>query len=204
MAKLKQQGKVPCPCCGKQRDATDLSQLEMAIAAHQATPWWEKPGWTAEFARRGKLSWACRECLHSRRAIAASPWLQTFCDLPPILAHFDRVKRCEVCSGAFTFGASEQRYWYEQLKFWVQSVPKQCPTCRRAHRQHSKAQAELAAVLEGLDSKDPVQLGKAAAALLAAGSRRKAAEFLRKAKNLARDEALRARLIQELESIENQ
>ena len=202
-ARIRQVKKVRCPCCGKQRAIAGLMRQEALIAAHNATPWWAKPGWTGGLAKTNELRWACAECLHARRAIPANPWLQTFCDHAPFLAYFDEVDNCHDCGKQFIFGAAEQRYWYEQLKFLVQSHPKHCPTCRRTRRQRSRAQAELVTVLKNLDQKDPVQLGNAAATMLAAGSRRKAAEFLRRAKNLTRDETLRTQLIKQLESVEN-
>ncbi|WP_420841919.1 zinc-ribbon domain containing protein [Fimbriiglobus ruber] len=41
---------------------------------------------------------------------------------------------CEDCKQPFVFTASEQQFWYETLKFWVQSHPKQCISCRRVRR----------------------------------------------------------------------
>ena len=32
------------------------------------------------------------------------------------------------------FKASEQRFWYEELRFWIDSLPKCCPKCRQSQR----------------------------------------------------------------------
>jgi hypothetical protein len=32
------------------------------------------------------------------------------------------------------FTASEQRFWYEDKRFWIDSLPKRCSECRKAER----------------------------------------------------------------------
>ena len=41
---------------------------------------------------------------------------------------------CAACGSAFVFKASEQRFWYEELRFWIDSLPKCCPKCRQSQR----------------------------------------------------------------------
>ena len=41
---------------------------------------------------------------------------------------------CTDCSEPFIFSASEQKFWYEDLYFWVDSFPNQCPNCRKNRR----------------------------------------------------------------------
>ena len=43
--------------------------------------------------------------------------------------------RCENCSEEFWFSANEQRVWYEQWGFWIDSIPKRCAKCRRLQRE---------------------------------------------------------------------
>ena len=43
---------------------------------------------------------------------------------------------CTDCSEPFIFSASEQKFWYEDLHFWVESFPKQCPPCRKTRREN--------------------------------------------------------------------
>ncbi len=87
-----------------------------------------------ELAKKNTLLWACDMCLKSGRALVANPAHQTFCDHTPFLAYFDQNKRCTDFAKRFAFSAEEQRHWYEQLKFWVQSEPRQCALCRRSRR----------------------------------------------------------------------
>jgi len=48
--------------------------------------------------------------------------------------YIDSVFKCSDCLEDFVFSASEQRYWYEDRKFYVASIPKRCATCRRLNR----------------------------------------------------------------------
>jgi len=41
---------------------------------------------------------------------------------------------CRDCGKEFVFTASEQRFWYEEKQFYVDSCPKTCTTCRRSER----------------------------------------------------------------------
>ncbi len=100
------------------------------------------PGWSVDQARAGKLQWACVRCFEAGRALEGHPALQTWCDNLPYFAFIDVQLRCKDCGSQFVFGAKEQQFWYETLKFWVQSRPKQCIQCRRARRTRSRAARE--------------------------------------------------------------
>jgi hypothetical protein len=41
---------------------------------------------------------------------------------------------CLDCGREFVFTASEQRFWYEDRRFWIDSLPKRCAECRKAER----------------------------------------------------------------------
>ncbi len=41
---------------------------------------------------------------------------------------------CSDCGREFVFTASEQRFWYEDRRFWIDSLPKHCVECRKAER----------------------------------------------------------------------
>ena len=47
--------------------------------------------------------------------------------------------QCLGCLRAFWFSENEQKYWYEELVFWIDSIPKQCPACRKGLRDHRSA-----------------------------------------------------------------
>ena len=43
--------------------------------------------------------------------------------------------RCERCGEEFWFSANEQRVWYEEWRFWIDSVPRHCAGCRKLLRE---------------------------------------------------------------------
>ena len=69
-----------------------------------------------------------------------TPVVQKFCNHPPYMAYFDVPLRCEDCDSQFVFEATEQKFWYEELKFWVQSRLKQCVACRQLRRERKREQ----------------------------------------------------------------
>lgn len=48
--------------------------------------------------------------------------------------YIDVTITCQECSDEFTFSASEQRFWYEEMHFWVDSRPIRCASCRKSLR----------------------------------------------------------------------
>ena len=136
-SKKKPKDRLTCPCCGKSRsiDATPLLQVETELCYKNGDPWQRLAGWSVTSARSGFLQWACNRCIQSGRALRGNPAVQTYCDDEPYFAYYDVTLRCHDCGQDFVFAAAEQQFWYEQLKFWVQSRPKQCVVCRRARRQ---------------------------------------------------------------------
>ena len=72
--------KIICPCCRNERDwlqGTSLPQTEQKLSRANLSPWWNSNlGWSVEEAFKGKLQWACRYCVKTKRAIEADPVLQ--------------------------------------------------------------------------------------------------------------------------------
>ena len=63
-------------------------------------------------------------------AVRSDPGTQN-CSVCPRYWYVDAVFPCDRCGAEFTFSASEQRVWYEDYGFWVDSVPRHCLACRR-------------------------------------------------------------------------
>ncbi len=57
------------------------------------------------------------------------------CSMCPRYWYVDAVFRCARCDAEFLFSAGEQRAWYEEYGFWVDSYPRRCPVCRRDLRK---------------------------------------------------------------------
>lgn len=143
MAKSRKLPKVTCPSCKKPRnvvDSTPLLEQENELCQQNADPCDRSEGWSVDAAESGRLQRACNRCLKDGKAIRGCPAVQTFCDYEPYFAYFEIELRCEDCEQKFVFSAREQRFWYEQRKFWVQSRPKQCVSCRRIRRQRAAEQ----------------------------------------------------------------
>jgi hypothetical protein len=53
----------------------------------------------------------------------------------PRFWYIDAAFRCARCGQTFVFSAEEQRFWYEELRFYIDSRAKHCQTCRRDLRE---------------------------------------------------------------------
>jgi hypothetical protein len=84
-------------------------------------------------------------------AVRADPGNQN-CSICPRYWYVDVVFRCDRCGAEFVFSAAEQRLWYEDYGFWVDSVPAHCLSCRRELRNLKAVREEydqsVALVLE--------------------------------------------------------
>ena len=49
--------------------------------------------------------------------------------------YVDMLKKCRSCRRHFIFFAAEQQYWYETLKFYIDSECINCPECRQSIRR---------------------------------------------------------------------
>jgi hypothetical protein len=89
-------------------------------------------------------------------AIPGDPSKQVFCSVHLVPKYFfvDERRVCVDCDEEFLFGAAEQRYWYETLKFNFGSVAIRCPRCRKRQRRQSTLNAQVAAARAALEA-DP-------------------------------------------------
>jgi len=197
---------LQCPCCGERRLAEPrCSPLadEAVLAQHERTPPWGKEGgWSVSLARLGTLIWACDACIQHGRAVRAKAWLQEYCCDSPRFAYFDQEKTCQSCGNHFIYTRAEQQRWYEVFKLPPRAETVDCRPCRAAKRAVAAANAELAARLKVLDPRNARDLAEVASLYVAIGSPRKAAEFLRRAKNVSDDPSEIAELIERLAKVE--
>jgi Probable zinc-ribbon domain len=61
--------------------------------------------------------------------------------------YVDTIFLCARCDAEFLFSATEQRAWYEEYGFWVDSLPKHCLACRRELRGLKAARKEYDATV---------------------------------------------------------
>jgi tetratricopeptide (TPR) repeat protein len=71
---------------------------------------------------------------------------QVFCSACHVPKYFyvDKESQCFQCGRSFTFGATEQKYWYETLKFNFHSAAVRCPDCRRLRRSERALREQIA------------------------------------------------------------
>src|SRR5262245_5791275 len=88
-------------------------------------------------------------------AVRADPDRQN-CSICPRYWYVDAIFPCDRCESEFTFSAAEQRVWYEEYGFWIDSLPRHCLTCRRELRELKAARQEYdCGVEDALKSADP-------------------------------------------------
>jgi hypothetical protein len=183
--------KLRCPCCSKARAVGLLHRfagtLRTSYKKHSSEFTKESLNWYIQKANETRFKCACDVCLASGNAIAAKPWLQVYGLSYPYYAYYDVKYTCEDCATTFTFSAKEQQYWYETLKFIIDSRPKQCLACRRKRRGVKAANKALttaiASLSENINAQDPAQLAELSELYIKVGSYTKALEFYRRAKN---------------------
>lgn len=91
--------------------------------------------------------WACDECFQTKKAIKSIPVVIETSGYPP-LAYFDSPKECNTCKTDFIFSKEEQKFWYENLKFTIDSTAKNCVACREAIRKQKHNNLRLAELLK--------------------------------------------------------
>ena len=84
--------------------------------------------------------WDCAHLDHAS-AVRADVSRQNY-SVCPRYWYVDGTFECSVCGEAFCFTAAEQRRWYEELGFYVDSYAKDCPSCRGDKRRRKELRKE--------------------------------------------------------------
>ncbi len=64
----------------------------------------------------------------------------------PKKEYVDVLCRCRECRRWFIFFAKEQQYWFEELRFFVDSTCVHCPECRHTRRHRHREEQEFASL----------------------------------------------------------
>jgi hypothetical protein len=106
----------------------------------------------------------------SATAIKAEPGSQNFPTLP-VSHYFDVERVCRDCRRPFIFFAEEQKYWYETLKFPLDSDCVRCPECRKTERflARTRATYEQLAGIKERNWKDDLKMAGSALTLVENG-----------------------------------
>ena len=180
---------IVCPVCWEERTA------EGAIGPLSWEPLFAALLKRANQPYEARFLYVCRVCIAEGRAIQADACAQYCGDGLPRKAFFDVTLTCEDCQSDFRFTASEQKFWYEDLKFFAEARPKQCRRCRRIRRRRGDLTAELGQA-KAVASKDPEILARIADIYVELGDIEKASLYLGRAKNRTADPGRKAALIE--------
>lgn len=86
------------------------------------------------------LFWGTRHLDYST-AVRADIAQQNF-SVCPRHWYIDAAFKCSRCGESFVFTSDEQKFWYEELKFWIDSLPRECAKCRKELRALKALQQE--------------------------------------------------------------
>lgn len=115
-------------------------------------------------------------CVHVdyNSAIRADTSKQHF-SVAPRYWYVDADVRCEQCDEMFRFSADEQRHWYEEYGFYVDSFPRHCTDCRRERRRlkalHQEYDQSVTAALSSDDAEQKARVIEIVDQLCAAGEK---------------------------------
>jgi hypothetical protein len=76
--------------------------------------------------------------------------------------YVDIEETCKSCKREFIFFALEQKYWFEELKFWVDSHCVKCVNCRKKDFEIKQMQVKYSKLVSKIDrTADETQMVKA-------------------------------------------
>jgi hypothetical protein len=102
------------------------------------------------------LFWGCVRLDHSS-AVRADIRRQNY-TVCPRHWYVDTTFKCAACGELFVFTVAEQRRWYEDLRFFIDSRPKHCPACRRDMRRSKALRQEYDGTIQQALQSDDVAL----------------------------------------------
>jgi len=150
MPKKQKKKYAKCPCCNKEKHRTEMkmviAQKEQLDRASYGKYYKELDIDTYGGFIDSNFDWACDACLESKKAVKANPNTQNYCWYP-YYAYFDLSINCKTCKSEFVFSKEEKKFWFESLKFWIDSEPVNCVTCRKEIRQLKKENKILSDIL---------------------------------------------------------
>jgi hypothetical protein len=111
------------------------------------------------------------ETLVSGTAVRADALMQR--GAYPLLHYYDVDKVCANCGRRFIFFAMEQKHWYEELGFTLNSKCLRCPECRKREQRFVKLRKRYDALLKADRSwAESIALADTALSLVEAGTMR--------------------------------
>ena len=69
----------------------------------------------------------------------------------PRTLYVDIEEQCQTCGRPFLFFAKEQKYWFEELGFWMDAHCTRCIDCRKRDQEVKRMQVEYEHLLSRQD-----------------------------------------------------
>ena len=74
--------------------------------------------------------------------------------------YIDAKFNCNGCHNPFLWSASEQKAWFEDYQFWVDSYPTHCKECRKEKRELKKIRQEYDRLVSNARSSKEIRIKK--------------------------------------------
>lgn len=156
MSKKKDKKKYAiCSCCGQGKHRTEMEAAILEMNKINNAFFKDHKGYFKLEAYDSfidsSFDWACDKCLESKKAITAN-YKVHFNGGESNLAYFDTKLNCNTCQKKFIFAKEEKKYWYENLKFHIDSSPVNCADCRKEIRYLKNQNTVLSEILKKQES----------------------------------------------------
>ena len=92
-------------------------------------------------------------------AVRAETGMQNY-SVCPREWYIDASFTCQGCNITFLWSASEQKAWFEDYKFWVDSCPNLCKECRKEKRELKKLRQEYDRLVSEARSSKEIRIKK--------------------------------------------
>ncbi|WP_152560081.1 zinc-ribbon domain containing protein [Hymenobacter sp. IS2118] len=184
MEKAEKPKPLKCPCCGELRPESECCVFISQIAHDVPNKYYGTLDgdiignlyWLD--AQKGKVDWACDNCLKQYQALRGKTKRQLFCGTAPHFAYFDKRTICRDCGMSFIFSKEQQVHYYEKLVFWVQAERVRCDLCQSL----KKTRNQLSHLLANPDYNNLEQVKEVIAIRIVLKQYRQAKHFLAVAK----------------------
>src|SRR5262249_10185870 len=87
-----------------------------------------------------------------RGAVRGDITRQVYCCDTPRYFYVDEPRTCVQCRRPFVFGAAEQKFWYETMRFNFASTAVRCVECRRQRRSDRALREQMAAAVAAVEA----------------------------------------------------
>lgn len=147
--KTKNKNILKCPCCKIQRRSTEMKLIVDFISKSYSdkTPIDTLRKDIFGYLKDAYYDFACDVCLESDLAFLANIKEQNNSHYNTIYAYYNSEYNCRTCNTDFIFYGKEKRFWYEVLKFRVDSKPMHCVSCRKENRSVKNMNTRLSDLL---------------------------------------------------------